>query len=71
MVNDTHTRRRRLVSHETADDRVELDKRLFGVKPEEAILHPTPADKSGGWESALRILRERTINKQQEWLVLF
>jgi len=50
---------------------VELDKRLPGAKPREAILSPSPAYKSNDWEAALRILRERTVNKKKEWLVLF
>jgi len=54
-----------------AEDRIELDKRLPGAKPREAILSPSPADKSNDWEAALRIIRERTVNKKKEWLVLF
>jgi len=41
------------------------------VKPREAVLNPAPVDKSNDWEAALRILRERTVNKQKEWLVIF
>ena len=52
------------------EDRIELDKRLPGAKPREAVLSPSPVDKSNDWEAALRILRERTVNKK-EWLVLF
>ena len=53
------------------EDRRELDKRLPGAKPREAILSPSPADKSNDWEAALRIIRERTVNKKKEWLVQF
>jgi len=53
------------------EDRIDLDKRLPGAKPREAILSPSPVDKSNDWETALRILRERTVNKKKEWLVLF
>jgi len=53
------------------EDRSELDKRLPGAKPREAVLSPSPVDKSNDWEAALRILRERTVNKKKEWLVLF
>ena len=53
------------------EDRIDLDKRLPGAKPREAILSPSPVDKSNDWEAALRILRERTVNKKREWLVLF
>ena len=52
------------------EDRSELDKRLPGAKPREAVLSPLPVDKSNDWEAALRILRERTVNKKK-WLVLF
>jgi len=53
------------------DDRIDLDKRLPGAKPREALLSPSLVDKSNDWESARRILRERTVNKKKDWLVLF
>jgi len=53
------------------EDRIDLDKRLPGAKPREALLSPSPVDKSNDWEAALRILKERTVNKKREWLVLF
>ena len=48
------------------DDRIDLDKRLRGAKPREAVLNPSPVDMSNDWEAARRIFRERTVNKKKE-----